>query len=141
MIGQLNWILAQVPAVLMQAVAGIFALWSGWAIWTVLMCSPIYLIAIGLSVFGIGGGTISTLVRRTVMVNAIAASLPISAPILALWYGVPFVYRLVSGQPGRRQNNQRPQTIHYHIYQGGQRPRGRRGGGRRPPHPPPPARP
>ena len=129
MIAQFGQLVGSVPHFLMEIVALAFAAWGSWAIWTVLMCAPIYLIAIGLSVFGVSGGAISTLVRRTVMVNAIAASLPISLPILALWYGVPFVYRLATGHPTRRRNRQQGrQTVHNHYYLGNQR----RGGRARP---------
>jgi|GEM_PF-6121036 hypothetical protein len=144
MIANMEQIVSTVPAMLMQAVVWIFGIWTGWAVWTVLMCAPIYLIAIGLAVFGIGNGTVSTVVRRTVMVNAIVAMAPIALPVLALWYGVPFVYSLATCQPTRRRNQQQgPRVVHNHYYLNGQRqPQRGRGGQHRPRQQPlPPARP
>lgn len=107
MIAQLGQLLGSVPEVLMQGFAWVFSLWMGWAIWTVLMCAPIYLLALGVSLFGIKSKFMSKIVTTTVKINALAASAPVSLPILALYHGTRLLFSVNSGNQRQGNRNQR----------------------------------
>jgi len=107
MIAQLGQLLAMVPDILMQGVAWVFGIWLGWAIWTVLMCSMIYIPAIFLGVMGIKSKFMDKVLSTTIKFNAIAATFPVSLPIWALAKGVPYLLKVNSGGQNQRNRQRR----------------------------------
>lgn len=144
-----NFAIANMPAPLAEVIAWVFASWFAWACFTVVMCAHVYVPVILTRIFGFQSQWLDRQVGRVVIINIIAAVAPCLLPLVAIWYIIPWMYRMgraiyrwYTNQPAaRRNNNQGPRVVHNHYHVNQAPNPGRRGGGQHRPRPNQPRRP